>query len=112
MARKGIILDCTKLNRGSRWGNKLIPRLRQYCASRWNGDFSRWMCDEDLFAFLFAKGNNLSVGQESVRTRAQRDFKAWVNEGTAPEYLCSWLRTALKDREHSPFRERLMRPRA
>jgi len=110
MARR-ILLDCTKLHRGSRWGKKLIPRLRQYCTSRWHGTFSRWACDEDLFAFLFAMSNSLHPGLENVRTRAERDFKVWVNEGVAPSYLCSWLRTALADREHSPFRERLMRPR-
>lgn len=98
-----IRLDCKKLKRGTRWGNILIPRLRQYCASRWNGSFNRCMSDEDLFAFVFSISDGRDADKETVRVLSRDHYEKWVNGDDAPEYMCTWLRVALKDRDHSPF---------
>lgn len=94
-----VYLDCEKLVRGSRWGKRMIPRLRQYCRSRF-ADFDLFMSDEDLFAFLYAKNTDKNINNELVRTRASADYTKWIAGEPAPEYLCSWLRQALKDRLH------------
>ncbi len=98
MNRK-VYLDCTKLVRGSRWGKRMIPRLRQYCRSRF-ADFDPYMSDEDLFAFLYAKNTSNNMNRESVRLRTSAEYTKWVAGEPAPEYMCSWLRVALKDRLH------------
>lgn len=102
MARKEIFLDCTKLVRGSRWGKRMIPRLRQYCRSRF-ADFDLYMSDEDLFVFLYAKNTSSSLNNEMVRLRASNDYTKWFAGEPAPEYVCSWLRVAMKDRDHYPI---------
>lgn len=100
MKRK-VYLDCTKLVRGSRWGRRMIPRLRQYSRSRF-ADYHLYMSDEDLFAFLYAKHRGGNMNNEAVRLRTSNDYTKWVAGEPAPEYLCSWLRVALKDRLHYP----------
>lgn len=107
MKRK-VYLDCTKLVRGTRWGKRMIPRLRQYCKSRF-ADFNPCMDDEDLFAFLYAKNTGSNMNAEFVRTRVNKDFLKWIVGDPAPEYLCSWLREALLDRLHYPI-QRQQRP--
>lgn len=100
MARK-VYLDCTKLVRGTRWGMRMIPRLRQYCGSCF-ADFNRIMSDESLFAYLYAKSTNSNPASELVLQRTGTDYVNWVNGEPAPDYMCSWLRTALQDRLHYP----------
>lgn len=101
MSRKRIYLDCTKLTRSSVMGKKMIPRLRQYCASRF-ADFDRTISDENLFLFLYCKSIDAPMSSEFAIERVAREYEEWVNGSPAPNYLCSWFRTALSDRAHCP----------
>lgn len=108
---KRIFLDCTKLVRGSRHGMKMISRLRYYFGSRFRGSFDPTMSDESLFAYACARYADKNPEEPVACARASADFVAWVGGAPAPDYLCSWYRTALKDRFHSPVRRELP-PRA
>lgn len=108
MAReRKVYLDCSRLIRGTRHGNKFIHRLRYYFASRFRGTFCTHMTDEELFAYVYAKYTDRHVHDEAVRARASTDYVAWVNGTPAPDYMCSWYRTALADRFHSPVQREL-----
>lgn len=108
MAReKRIFLDCSQLARGARHGSKFIHRLRYYFGSRFRGTFCTVMSDEELFAFALAKHGDRNVNDEAVRARASADYVSWVNGSPVPDYLCSWYRSALRDRHHSPTRREL-----
>ena len=98
---KRIILDCTKLVRGSRHGSKMIPRLRYYFGSRFRGSFDRTMSDESLFAYACAKYVDAAQVAPATCARASAHYEAWVAGAPAPDYLCSWYRAALRDRHHS-----------
>ena len=111
MAReRRIYLDCTKLVQGSRHGEKLIPRLRQYFGSRFRGTFNKKMSDKDLFAYTYARHVNRPMEEPGVRARASLHYASWLEGEPAPDYMCSWYRTALQDRSHAPFVDRPLPP--
>lgn len=99
MARKEILLDCTRLTADSRWGRRMFARLRYYYGSK-HATFNRASTDLEVheYAYLqyYGPGN---CGQIS-KDRIAHDHQSWLDGETAPDYLCSELRRALRDRDH------------
>lgn len=96
---KKIYLDCTKLTRDSYRGSRMIGRLRYYYGSRYRS-FDRSMSDEDVFMYAYARHSQIDPNLPLTRERVARDYAAWMDGAPAPDYVCSQLRAALRDRDH------------
>jgi hypothetical protein len=105
-----IYLDCNALTRGSRFGKMMFPRLRQYFRSRFR-ERTESMDEKAILRVAYLKYNG-GKDDPLIDDRISKDYAAWQSGASAPDYACSWLRTALSDREHSPHYERFRRLKA
>ncbi len=99
MARKMILLDCTCLTVHSRRGQKAFARLRYYYGSR-SATFDRSMSDQDTLMHAYVQYSQGNPENPITKARVEQDYQAWKNGDCAPDYLCSELRRALRDRDH------------
>ena len=99
MARKKILLDCTKLTVDSRWGRMMFARLRYYYGSK-SATFKRTSTDLEVHEYAYLKYYGPGACGQISKDRIALDHQRWLEGEPAPDYLCSELRRALQDRDH------------
>lgn len=99
MVRKEILLDCTRLTVDSRWGRRMFARLRYYYGSKY-AHFNRASTDLEVHEYAYLQYYGPGASGSISKERVTHDHQAWLDGKPAPDYLCSELRRALKDRDH------------